>query len=84
MNEQDWEAFRRRARRRSGAMMVLIVGPVILFVVAVTVFRPHHFPAGDIRNEPLFWIVAAIIAVAFIGTLIAGSVRELRRPDDPD
>jgi len=59
--------------------MALIVGPIVLFVVAVRVLEPHDYPAGDIRNEPLFWIMTGVVALIVIGTLIAGSIRLLRK-----
>jgi len=79
MKEPDWEQVRRRARRRSGAMMALILGPIVLIVWAIKILEPHDYPAGDIRNEPLFWTVAAVVALVVIGALMAGSIRELRR-----
>jgi hypothetical protein len=79
MKEPDWERFRRRARRRSGAIMGLVVGPIVLFGWALKILEPHHYPAGDIRNEPLFWIIGGLLTLVVIGTLIAGSIRELTR-----
>ena len=48
MNRGADEA-RRRSKQRSGAMISLVVGPIILAVAAVKVFEPHEYPLGDIR-----------------------------------
>ncbi|MEX0629648.1 MAG: hypothetical protein WD508_03235 [Chloroflexota bacterium] len=78
MTEPDWKEVRRRARRRAGATMALIVGPIVLFVWAIKIFEPHDYPAGDMRNEPLFWVLAGVVALVLIGAIMVGSVRALR------
>lgn len=80
MNEPDWEGARRRAFRRSGAVMGLIVGPVVLLVAAIKILEPHDFPPGDLRNEPLFWIVMGVVMLVVVGAPMVGSVRVLRGP----
>jgi hypothetical protein len=77
MTEPDWEEVRRRARRRAAATMALIVGPIVLFVAAIKIFQPHDYPAGDMRNEPMFWVLAGLVTLVPIGALMVGSVREL-------
>ncbi len=59
--------------------MALIVGPIVLFVAAIRSLEPHDYPAGDMRNEPLFWIVFGVAMLVVIGALMVGSIRELRR-----
>jgi hypothetical protein len=84
MNERDWDAFRRGARRRSAAVMGLILGPIILLGAAVKVVEPHDYPAGDPRNEPLFWMMFAVVALVLVGSLLVGSIRELRKREPSD
>lgn len=72
---------RERIKRRSGAWMSLVVGPFILLGTALKVFEPHDYPAGDLRNDPLFWAVLAAFAVLLVGTMMIGSVRALLRGD---
>lgn len=56
-------------------MMALIVGPIVLIVAAIKIFEQHDYPAGDIRNEPLFWAFTGVVALAVIGGLMVGSIR---------
>lgn len=81
---RDADELRQRVKRRSGAMMSFVIGPVVLLVAAVKVVERHDYPAGDIRNEPLFWILVAIAALVLVGALVVGSIRELRRGDTTD
>jgi len=78
MTEPDWEEVRRRARRRAAATMALIVGPIVLFAAAIKIFQPHDYQAGDMRNEPLFWVLTGVVALVLIGALMVVSIRELR------
>lgn len=80
----DLDEARRRIKRRSGAMMSLVAGPFVLIVAAIKVFQQHDYPSGDIRNEPIFWLVVGIGAVILAGLLVLGSLRELRRADRRD
>lgn len=77
-NEPDWQAFRRRARRRQSAMLALVLGPFILLVTGVRVFERHAYPQGDIRNESLLWAGIGLVAVVFVGAFIVNAVRVLR------
>jgi hypothetical protein len=68
-------------------MMALIVGPVVLIGLALRTLGPHDYPAGDIRNEPLFWAALGVLGLVVIGTLVIGSIRLLirgNRSDRPD
>lgn len=67
----------RRIKRRSGAWMSFVIGPVILVVTLLKVLESHDYPAGDIRNEPIFWAILAALAVILVAILIGGSIREL-------
>ena len=76
---------RKRIKRRAGAWMSLVVGPAILIVLALKLFERHDYPAGDLQNEPLFWIVLGLFIVVLVATLVTGSIRVLlqREPDPP-
>jgi hypothetical protein len=78
MSEPDWLEVRRRARRRSGAVLALIVSPALLLIAAVKILERHAYPAGDMRNDPQFWLVVALVMLVFVGALVVGSIRVLR------
>ena len=59
--------------------MSLIVGPVVLLVATLKLFGPHDYPVGDIRNEPMFWLVLWLGAALLVSVSVVGSIRELRR-----
>ena len=62
--------------------MALIVGPFVLLIAAIRALAPDDYPAGDVRNEPLFW-VASFAVVAFVaGGLLIGAIRSLLWGDD--
>ena len=84
MNQRDVRESRRRVRRRSGALMALIVAPIVLFAAAAKILEVHYYPAGDVRNEPLFWAVTGVIALVVAGVLVAGAIRGLNRHNEPD
>jgi hypothetical protein len=81
MNDPDWIEYRHRARRRSSALMALIIAPVILVIVAIRVVGPQDYPPGDIRHEPAFWIVFWVAVFVLIGLLVVGSIRYLAKSD---
>lgn len=72
-------AARQRIKRRSGAWMSLVIGPFILLLAALKIMEPHDYPAGDVRNEPLFWILTGLLAVGLVAVLVIGSIRLLTR-----
>lgn len=90
MNDPQSEAYLaqargriRRARRRQGAWFILVLwAPVALLIAAVKVLEPHDYPAGDLRNEPLFWVGLAVVTVLFVGVMVTLAVRRLRETDD--
>ena len=77
----DESRARDRIKRRSRALMALIVGPIVLIGWAIYVLEPHDYPAGDLRNEPGFWIVFGLIVITIDVVLIVGSVRVLQEKD---
>jgi hypothetical protein len=50
-------------------------------LAAVKALETHRYPAGDIRNEPAFWIALTAGAVILVGVLLLGSIRLLLRDD---
>lgn len=78
--EPDWQEVHRRARRRASATLFVVGCPIAAVVIVFGVIQPHTYPSGDIRNDPLFWAVAAGAALMFIAALFVLAVRELRRP----
>lgn len=80
----DVDAARTRIKRRSGAFMSFVIGPVILLVAWLKFFERHDYPAGDIRNDPLLWGAIAIVATLFVLFIVAMSIRELRVPRAQD
>ena len=78
--EPDWLEVHRRARRRASASMFVVGCPIAAVVIVFGVIQPHQFSRGDIRNDPLFWVVTTGAALIFIAALFMLAVRELRRP----
>lgn len=79
MNEKDWEAYRRGLRRKTSATLAVIVAPIIFVIAIVKGLGQHDYPAGDIRNEPMFWIIVVAASVLLVGALVIGSIRVLWR-----
>jgi len=75
---------RRRLNSRTNAYNLLIGSAVILIVAGGAIFlTPHDYPAGDPRNEPIFWIVVGVIALLFAGVSVVAALRTLLRPPTP-
>lgn len=75
---------RRRIRRRGRAQMSLIIAPVLVLGAVVKILERHDYPAGDVRNDPLFWIVTGAFLAVVAALLIIRSIRILKRGDaDP-
>ena len=52
-----------------------------LFVIAISINRAMTiggYPAGDIRNEPAFWIVVSAAFIALGGLSIVSGIKQLR------
>jgi hypothetical protein len=72
----------RRLRSRQSAWFILLVwAPLVTLIAAANVFEPHNYPADDPRNEPLFWLTAALVTVVFVAVMLAFAVRRLRQTD---
>ena len=85
--EYDLDAARARIRRRSSGYMALVLGPVLvigsLVALVVRVVAPHAYPAGDIRNEPLFWIAAGGLILVITVIVVLGNIRARAWRADP-
>lgn len=79
MKEPDWAEVRRRARRRAGAKMALIIAPIGILVTIIRMLQPHKYPAADIRNEPVFWMVFGGAMLVLLGALMIGSILTLAK-----
>jgi hypothetical protein len=77
---RDHRGRRRGLGSRTNAWNLLIASAVILIVAAGAIFSPHDYPAGDPRNEPIFWIVVGAIALLLAGAAVVGAIRTLTRP----
>lgn len=66
---------RRRIKRRGGAMMALVLGPVILLGAGYKVIERHDYPAGDVRNDPVFWAGIFLFFLVLIGAMMVRSIR---------
>jgi hypothetical protein len=44
-----------------------------VFIVGSRALEAHHYPAGDLRNEPWFWLIVAgpLLALFVVGLAIA-------------
>ena len=72
----------RRARRRQTAWIFLFLGPFGLAITLARALEPHKYPAGDFRNEPMFWGLVVLVTLLFFGTLMTLAVRRLRQNED--
>jgi hypothetical protein len=61
---------------------LIVLGLWGLFIVGSRALEPHRYPAGDIRNEPWFWLVTAgalmlllVVALIVAVRLIVGRRR---------
>jgi hypothetical protein len=70
---------KKRIRRRSGAYGGLLIGPFVLVVAVLKLTEARNYPAGDIRNDPLFWAAFSGFLVAISMITIISSLRLLRR-----
>ena len=83
MSEPDWGAERERLIRRTLAQAGLVFGPLVGVVLTLGAVSDHPaYVRGDPRNEPLYWIVTAVVGVAAAILIVTLSIRELRRGRD--
>jgi hypothetical protein len=54
------------------------LGPFALAITAARALEPHNYPAGDVRNEPVFWALVGLVTLLFVGTLMTLALRHLR------
>ena len=84
MDDEYWRRYRRRARQRAVARMLLILPPIMMVVAFVSIVAPTELSAGDIRANPIFRLVAAGSFIVLALFLFVGSVRLLRRDPGDD
>ncbi len=90
MNDPESDAYLaqareriRRARRRQGAWFILVLwAPLALLIAGGRLLERHDYPAGDLRNDPVFWVGVAVITVLFVGVMATLAVRRLRETDE--
>lgn len=90
MNDPESDAYLaqareriRRARRRQAAWFILVLwAPLALLIAGVKLLERHDYPAGDLRNEPVFWVGVALVTVLFVGVMVILAVRRLRKIDE--
>lgn len=82
MNE-DKRGRQRGLGSRTNAWISLLVSALIVFVVAARAFGPHDYPAGDQRNEPLYWVVVGVFFLLVVSVLVVRAIRTLRRGPTP-
>jgi hypothetical protein len=59
--------------------MALIIAPLVILGAVVKIVQQHDYPAGDVRNEPLFWMATGTFFFLIGGVVLIGAIRELRR-----
>ena len=85
MSEPDWGAERERLTRRSLAQAGLVFGPLVGIVLTLGAVSDHPtYVPGDPRNEPLYWIVTAVVGVAVAIVVVTLAMHELRRGPGPE
>ena len=84
-DEAYWRASRKRLRRREGSRGLLVIAPLAIAVAVVKILEPATHPAGDVRDDPAFRLMAYGLMIVFMVGLFVASVRllisERRRPD---
>jgi hypothetical protein len=78
MDEQDWEAYRKRLRTRVSCQMLLVIGPLVALVAVVKIVFPTDYPVGDIRNMVEFRVLFYGLFGAFGVAITVAAVRWLR------
>lgn len=82
MNE-DKRGRRPGLGSRTNAWISLLVSALIVLTLPFRIFGPHDYPAGDQRNEPLFWVVVGVFFLLIVTVLVVGAIRTLRRGPKP-
>jgi hypothetical protein len=82
MPEPEWDAERRRLRRRAAAQMLLILGPIILAALALGVIFPIEHEASDPRSAPGYPLAMAAGFGCFVVALMVLAYRTLHNSDD--
>jgi hypothetical protein len=79
VDENQWQAFRRRAQMRTNRQMALILLPfgILIFVLKIT--EPMNYPAGDLRNEMTFRIAFYGLGIVVFMIGMVASIRWLIR-----
>jgi Co/Zn/Cd efflux system component len=83
MNE-DKRGRRGGLGSRTNAWISVVVSALIVFVATSRIFEPHDYPAGDQRNEPLFWVVVGVVSLLAVSVSWweqFGRSGEVRRPE---
>ena len=79
MSEPDWSAERERLIRRSLAQAGLVFGPLVGVVLTLSAVSDHPaYVRRDPRNEPLYWIVTAVVGITSAIVIVTLAIRELR------
>lgn len=58
--------MRRRLTDREQAPLTAALGILFVIVGILNITRQHiRYPDGDIRNDPLFWIITGMVVLLF-------------------
>jgi hypothetical protein len=79
VDEAAWRRYRREARARAAAQMLLIIAALGIAVAVLTFVAPMAYAAGDVRGELWFRLLSRELFIAVDLLLIVGSIRVLRR-----
>jgi hypothetical protein len=67
-----------RTRRRASAAVALAFSPFVLALAALKVAEPHRYAAGDVRNDPTFWVVLGLVTLVVVAVVAVRSIAVLR------
>jgi hypothetical protein len=59
--------------------MLLVIAPAVALGAVLRGLGSHEYPAGDIRNEPLFWLAVVAGTIILAAVMLVSAVREIRR-----
>jgi len=83
-DKSDSPRSRRRAQTRARAWGALIIVPFGILIAIIRAVSPHDYPQGDIRNEPVFWLIVTALFVGVGAIILFGSLWSLRDQDPSD